>query len=133
MILTEQWNALSARIDGLTDAAGLFAQFRSVNATDSYGTGQRFGDQCTSVFQSLREFRNEFESSLSARALEVLDRFLREQGSLFPDESGTLNFGAMLMGTGKIWIDNVTIEVVPKDTKTTSVRFDRPTNTNFDE
>ena len=29
-----------------------------------------------------------------------------------PPESGTLNFGVLLAGTGKIWFDNVTFEVV---------------------
>lgn len=29
-----------------------------------------------------------------------------------PDESGTLNFGVLLSGTGKVWFDNISFEVV---------------------
>lgn len=51
-----------------------------------------------------------------------------------PDNSSTLNFGALLSGTGKIWFDNITFEEASADTKTTSKakRLDRPTNTSFD-
>lgn len=50
-----------------------------------------------------------------------------------PDNSSTLNFGALLSGTGKIWFDNITFETVSSDTKATSVNLKKPTNTNFDE
>ena len=51
-----------------------------------------------------------------------------------PDNSSTLNFGALLSGTGKIWFDNITFEEAPANTKSTSEKrkLDRPTNTNFD-
>jgi hypothetical protein len=29
-----------------------------------------------------------------------------------PENSGTLNFGALIAGTGKIWFDNVTLEIL---------------------
>lgn len=31
-----------------------------------------------------------------------------------PEESGTLNFGILLSGTGKVWFDNISFEVVDK-------------------
>ena len=31
-----------------------------------------------------------------------------------PEESGTLNFGILLSGTGKVWFDNITFEIVDK-------------------
>jgi hypothetical protein len=52
-----------------------------------------------------------------------------------PENSSTLNFGALLSGTGKIWFDNITFEIVPTDTETTASekQLERPTNTSFDE
>jgi hypothetical protein len=37
-----------------------------------------------------------------------------------PDESGTLNFGVLLDGTGKVWFDDISFEVVSKQIMTTS-------------
>lgn len=52
-----------------------------------------------------------------------------------PESSTTLNFGALLSGTGKIWFDKIEFEEAPSDIKTTSEikMLDRPTNTNFDK
>jgi transcriptional regulator with XRE-family HTH domain len=51
-----------------------------------------------------------------------------------PEESGTLNFGVLLNGTGKIWFDNVAFEVVDKSTaKPTRENLinKKPTNLDF--
>lgn len=53
-----------------------------------------------------------------------------------PDESGTLNFGVLLSGTGKVWFDNITFEVVDKlITKPTKENFvnKKPSNLDFGE
>ena len=51
-----------------------------------------------------------------------------------PENSSTLNFGALLSGTGKIWFDNLSFEVVSDSTESTSPsqRLETPTNTSFD-
>jgi transcriptional regulator with XRE-family HTH domain len=54
-----------------------------------------------------------------------------------PEESGTLNYGVLLSGTGKVWFDNITFEVVDKlkvnPTKANLPQIlDKPVNTNFD-
>ena len=51
-----------------------------------------------------------------------------------PEESATLNFGVLLSGTGKIWIDNISFEIVDKmETKATGERsLKKPTNLNFE-
>ncbi|MBI9067474.1 MAG: helix-turn-helix transcriptional regulator [Salinivirgaceae bacterium] len=51
-----------------------------------------------------------------------------------PEESSTLNFGIMLNGTGKVWFDNLSFEVVDKlKTKLTKEQemLKKPTNLNF--
>ena len=55
-----------------------------------------------------------------------------------PAESGTLNFGVLLDGTGKIWFDSVSFEIVSNvETKPTGSGFretpKKPTNLNFGE
>ena len=53
-----------------------------------------------------------------------------------PEESGTLNFGVLLSGTGKVWFDNIKFEVVDKlETKPTKVDMmnRKPSNLDFGE
>jgi hypothetical protein len=56
-----------------------------------------------------------------------------------PVESGTLNFGALISGTGKIWFDNISFEIVDhftneisKEISTKSVP-EKPANLDFEE
>lgn len=51
-----------------------------------------------------------------------------------PKESKTLNFGALLSGTGTIWFDNIEFAVVDKEINTTSNYSipKKPMNLNFD-
>ncbi|HET6557569.1 MAG TPA: helix-turn-helix domain-containing protein [Prolixibacteraceae bacterium] len=51
-----------------------------------------------------------------------------------PEESGTLNYGVLLSGTGKVWFDNITFEVVDKvNAKLTNDIFEykKPSNLDF--
>lgn len=53
-----------------------------------------------------------------------------------PEESGTLNFGVLLSGTGKVWFDNIAFEVVDKlKTKPTRENYlnKKPSNLDFGE
>lgn len=49
-----------------------------------------------------------------------------------PEEARSLTFGAYLIGVGKLWLDEVSIEIVDKDTPLTGLR-PRPINLNFEE
>jgi len=53
-----------------------------------------------------------------------------------PDESGTISFGVLLSGTGKVWFDDIKFEVVDK-IKVKPTRWnnlnERPTNINFED
>ncbi|MGV3587354.1 MAG: hypothetical protein ACO1OF_10150 [Adhaeribacter sp.] len=56
-----------------------------------------------------------------------------------PENASNLAYGALLNGTGQIWFDNLTFEIVDKSVKTTgminngkSVSPNKPTNLNFD-
>lgn len=51
-----------------------------------------------------------------------------------PEESATLNFGVLLSGTGKIWLDDISFEIVDKmENETTGKNYTnkKPTNLNF--
>jgi transcriptional regulator with XRE-family HTH domain len=53
-----------------------------------------------------------------------------------PEESGTLNFGILLSGTGKVWFDDIRFEIVDKlKTKTTkeNIMNKKPSNLDFGE
>ncbi|MCB9196309.1 MAG: hypothetical protein H6598_08805 [Flavobacteriales bacterium] len=50
-----------------------------------------------------------------------------------PKESLTLNYGALLSGTGQIWFDDIKIEIIDKDTPTTGCdRLAQPKNLDFE-
>lgn len=49
-----------------------------------------------------------------------------------PKESGWISYGALLNGNGKIWIDELTIEIVDSSVKSTKQNYQRPYNTNFE-
>lgn len=52
------------------------------------------------------------------------------------EESGTLNFGVLISGTGKVWFDNISFEIVDKlKTKPTRENLfpDKPSNIDFEE
>jgi hypothetical protein len=53
-----------------------------------------------------------------------------------PAESATLNFGVLLSGTGKVWFDDVSFEIVDKMTESTGAGSrsslpNKPTNLDF--
>lgn len=53
-----------------------------------------------------------------------------------PKESGNILFGVLLMGTGKVWFDNISFEIVDKlTTKPTKeiLILEKPTNIDFEE
>lgn len=56
-----------------------------------------------------------------------------------PEESWTLNYGVLLSGTGKVWFDDFSFEIVDKNTPTTEYShvksktiLDEPLNINFE-
>lgn len=53
-----------------------------------------------------------------------------------PEESGTLNYGFLLSGTGKVWFDYISFEVVDKLKMTTTKEYlipDKPVNIDFEK
>ena len=51
-----------------------------------------------------------------------------------PEIASTLNFGALLSGTGKIWFDDLNIEIISDITESTgTATLKKPSNLNFEE
>jgi hypothetical protein len=64
-----------------------------------------------------------------------------------PEESGALNFGVLLSGSGKVWFDNISFEIIekvqpeivnksfqnPLNIDNSRPRLERPSNLNFEE
>jgi hypothetical protein len=56
-----------------------------------------------------------------------------------PEESGTLNFGVLMAGTGKVWFDNISFEIIDNGTPEVSKDSDtiqvpeKPANLDFEE
>jgi len=52
-----------------------------------------------------------------------------------PENSTSLNFGALLVGSGKIWFDNISFEEIPSNDsmKTTSIKPKGAMNLNFED
>lgn len=52
-----------------------------------------------------------------------------------PNSSATLNYGALISGTGKIWFDNVSIEIIGESSANTTEKklLTEPSNIDFEE
>ena len=50
-----------------------------------------------------------------------------------PDSSSDIVYGLRLTGSGQIWLDQVSFEVVGKDVPVTSSELNEPTNIDFDK
>jgi|TARA_R110000737_G_scaffold50895_2_gene71964 hypothetical protein len=51
-----------------------------------------------------------------------------------PESAATLNFGALLSGTGKIWFDDLTIEIIEGNTLNTGTStLKKPSNLSFEK
>jgi hypothetical protein len=85
---TDQWKALSSRIQGLVQSGLLHAQYLRVRSSDSYGTGKRLREQSESVLNEILSFREGFQVSLPLTALSAIDKFATTTGKLITDTSG---------------------------------------------
>ncbi len=88
MNYTDQWKALSSRIQGLVQSGLLHAQYLRVRSSDSYGTGKRLREQSESVLNEILSFREGFQVSLPFTALSAIDKFATTTGKLITDTSG---------------------------------------------
>jgi len=50
-----------------------------------------------------------------------------------PEGSSTLNYGALLSGTGKIWFDQIAFEEAKVEMKSSKRKLKGPTNTSFED
>jgi hypothetical protein len=89
MNCTDQWKALSSRIQGLVQAGLLHAQYLRVRSSDSYGTAQRLREQTEGVLNEILSLRASFHGSLPSTALAAVDKFATTAGKLITDASGT--------------------------------------------
>jgi hypothetical protein len=85
MDFMEQWQAISARIRGLSSAAELHASFLKVRDSDSFGRGKYLSEQCSEVFSAIEMFVNTFRASLPPAAVTAIDSFINARRSLFKE------------------------------------------------
>lgn len=94
----QQWNAVSAHIEGLMRAAELDQRFGHV---DSYGRRKRLGEHAKRILDSLREFRSRFGSHLPTAAAARLDQFFQEDGPIielpYETESRAIAHGIVVL------------------------------------
>ncbi len=50
-----------------------------------------------------------------------------------PKDASNLAYGVLMDGTGQVWFDNVSFEIVDPKTPVTGVKMTEPTNLNFDD
>ena len=84
---SKRWEAISARIKGIADAAGVLAQFLQVHSGDSYGMQKAIGKECAEVLRSLRDFEQEFRSTLPQRVRQRINEFATNREPLFQGAS----------------------------------------------
>ena len=59
MSYLQEWRTISARIDGVRDAAHLLSQFLMSNSAEVYGASRELGRGCADVLDLIRKFAND--------------------------------------------------------------------------
>lgn len=75
-----------------------------------------------------------FDNMYDRRIIGTTDWTKCEFEMQVPLESETMNFGALLVGSGKIWFDNISFKVISSsdNPKSTTYKLKGPVNTNFE-
>ncbi len=89
MTYTDQWKALSSRIRGLMQAGQLHADYLAIQSSDNFGRGKRLREQCESVLNELRIFRDSFPHALPSAALSAINHFVANSTNVICDTGGT--------------------------------------------
>jgi hypothetical protein len=84
-----QWRAIEARIEGLSEAAHLHVALLQVRNSDSFGRGRVLGSQSLAIFSSIESFVQQFRQSLPVGATAAIDTFIAARRMLFNEERGT--------------------------------------------
>ena len=104
MNYTDQWKALSSRIQGLVKAGLLHAQYLGVQSSDSYGTSKRLREQSEGVFKEILSFQERFRESLPSTVLAAVEKFATATCDLITDPSGRSN-----AVRGRVWASLVAL------------------------
>src|SRR5262245_22838369 len=77
------WQALHDRIEGIEQSANLYLQALSVSSEDPHAVRRNvFRPACQSVAQAIATFRANHGATLPATAVNAIDRFMKQHGSL---------------------------------------------------
>ncbi|MBW2619275.1 MAG: hypothetical protein JRC92_10410 [Deltaproteobacteria bacterium] len=85
-----EWKAISARIEGLSEAGRLFAQLCFSQSADPYGTMKNvLLPHAQSVFNDIKQYKESYQSILPPAAATSIDRFIEDSRQIF--ESNNIN------------------------------------------
>jgi hypothetical protein len=93
-VYRQRWNAISARINGVSDAAYLLAQFLQVGASDSYGVQKRIGKECFQILTILKAFADEYEATIPNTMKRRIEEFYTQNAQLFEESEYSADAGA---------------------------------------
>ena len=85
MTYLAEWNAIVARIEGLTAAMQLHAALLGVRDSDSFNTGGYLGAQYRGALLSIQSFGERFRGELPAAVTAAIDGFVKEKGDIFKE------------------------------------------------
>jgi len=81
-----EWKAISDRIEGLLEAGRLFAQLWIGHGSDHKGIiKQDLAPHARSIFQDIKKFKDNYESSLPPTALASIERFLSHENNFMAE------------------------------------------------
>ncbi len=89
MTYNDPWKALSARIQGLMQAAQLHARFLAVRRSDPHRRAKRLGKQVEDVLSLLQTFRDSYQGMLPSAAVDSIDYSIEKMGSLLSQTGGS--------------------------------------------
>jgi hypothetical protein len=88
----DEWQALAARIRGLSRAGELHMAAYAAKSSDSFGRYKYLGRKSQEVVVALQDFKEKFNPALSANAVAAIETFLQDAGNalLQPSPGGDL-------------------------------------------
>jgi hypothetical protein len=72
----QEWRTISARIDGVRDAAHLLSQFLMSNSNEVYGASRELGRGCADVLDLIRKFAADYADVLPKPAVDRIGEYV---------------------------------------------------------
>ena len=87
MTYFEEWRTIATLIRSLAKAGEIYARFRQVNSSDTYGSAKALRKRCAVVLSNLENFSAVHAATMPPKARQSINSFVREHAGLIISEA----------------------------------------------